>query len=115
MIVNQEMAERVFAGESPIGKEVQTGGTDGPFFTVVGVVANVKHLSLDGAQDLQIYHPFDQGDFADGALITVARTRGDPAAASQRSSNRDWRWTPSRSLSATAMSEVWPGWHSGGS
>lgn len=80
VIINEEMASHVFANESPLGKEVQIGGTDAPWRTIVGVVRNVRHLSLDGAQDYQIYHPFDQGESADGGMTVVAHTRGNTAA-----------------------------------
>ncbi|MGH7695643.1 MAG: FtsX-like permease family protein, partial [Gemmatimonadaceae bacterium] len=63
----------------PIGREIQIGGTDGPWYTVVGVVKNVRHLSLDGEQDLQMYHPVDQtGSSLPGSLTLVAHTTGDP-------------------------------------
>ncbi len=81
VIINEEMASKVFADGPALGKEIQIGGTDGPWYTIVGIVRNVRHLSLDGEQDLQIYHPVDQtGSSLPGSLILVARTQGDPRA-----------------------------------
>lgn len=80
VIINQEMAAQMFANESALGKELQIGGTDGPWRTIVGVVGSVRHLSLDGSQESQIYHPFDQGESADGGMTVVAYTRGGTAA-----------------------------------
>jgi putative ABC transport system permease protein len=82
VIINKTMAERVFAGESPIGKEVSIGGSDGPWRTIVGVVGDVKHISLDGEQEFQLYHPFDQNDRGDAFMSVVAATTGSPAALS---------------------------------
>lgn len=76
VMVNKAMATRVFAGESPIGKDVQIGGTEGPWRTIVGVVDDVKHLSIDGDPEFQIYHPFEQ--IVDAGVSMVARTIGDP-------------------------------------
>jgi hypothetical protein len=80
VIVNRAMAERVFTGESPIGKEVRIGGNDGdnPWLTVVGVVDDVKHLSIDGETEFQIYHPFQQ--YVDGKMSVLARVRGEPSS-----------------------------------
>jgi putative ABC transport system permease protein len=79
VIINEEMAAKVYADGSPLGREIQIGGTDGPWYTIIGVVKNVRHLSLDGEQDLQMYHPVDQsGSSLPGSLILVARTKGDP-------------------------------------
>lgn len=82
-IVNEELAAKVFADSLPIGKEILIGGAgaDDTAYTIVGVVKNVRHLSLDGEQDLQVYHPVDQtGSALPGSLTLVARTRGDPGA-----------------------------------
>ena len=83
VIINEEMAAKVFADGAPLGKEIQIGAADAdePWYTIVGIVRNVRHLSLDGEQDLQIYHPIDQtGSSLPGSLILVAHTQGDPAS-----------------------------------
>jgi predicted permease len=81
VLINRAMAENVFAGENPIGKEVQIGGTDGEWRAIVGVVDNVKHLSIDGKAENQLYHPFEQR--VDGGMSLVVRTTADPRALSQ--------------------------------
>lgn len=79
VVINEEMAAKVFPDGPPLGKEIQIGGTDGPFYTVVGIVRNVRHLSLDGEQDYQLYLPVDQtGSSLPGALTLVAHTQSDP-------------------------------------
>src|SRR5262249_31401938 len=47
LLVSQTTAERVWPGEDPLGKRVKIGGTDGPWWTVVGVVGDVRHMRLD--------------------------------------------------------------------
>ena len=80
-IINRELATKVFADGSPIGKEILLGGTDDPPYTIIGVVGNVRHVSLDGPQDFQVYHPIDQTSSAlPGGIAIVARTQRDPTA-----------------------------------
>ena len=80
-IINEVMAAKVFADGSPIGKEIQIGGSDitDTAYTIIGIVRNVRHLSLDGEQESQVYHPVDQtGSSLPGSLILVAHTQSDP-------------------------------------
>jgi putative ABC transport system permease protein len=79
-LINETFARIGWAGEDPIGKRVQLGGSDRPWRTVVGIVGDVHHTALDEQQAPQIYIPETQWIFADGAMVLAARTRGDPAA-----------------------------------
>ncbi len=70
VIVNQRFAQIYFAGRNPIGGRV--GGDNRHWDTVVGVVADVRHFSLEEAPEPQFYHP-DYGGF-DSAYIAVRST-----------------------------------------
>lgn len=80
-IVNETVARTYWPAEDPIGKEIKLAGslTVLPWMTVVGVVADVRL----GAPDLEarpaIYRPHTQHQWRD--MSVVARTRGDPLAA----------------------------------
>ncbi|MEW5916039.1 MAG: ADOP family duplicated permease [Gemmatimonadota bacterium] len=102
VIVNRAMAEQVFGGESPIGKEVRIGGNDedDAWLTVVGVVDNVKHLSLDAEPELQIYHPFQQA--VDGGMSVLARVRAGGASESVRRALESAIRNVDRSLAVTS-------------
>jgi len=46
-IVNRRLAEVFYAGESPIGRRLRSGGSQFPWLTIIGVVADVKQGGLD--------------------------------------------------------------------
>lgn len=85
VVINQAMANRYWPGQSPIGQRFLLGGHAGPgWVTVVGVVADVRHGSLETAPKPQMYLPHEQFRMWDsGVAITqmtvVLRTVGDPA------------------------------------
>jgi putative ABC transport system permease protein len=80
-IVNRAMAERFWPGQDAIGKAV--GIPIMPFdMTVVGIVADVKHLTMRDAPGPEIYVPFTQKPWPSMSTLHVAvRTKDDPAAA----------------------------------
>jgi predicted permease len=74
-IVNESMARRLWPGEDPIGKELLNPKP----VTVVGVVADVRHLALEKDSGLELYFPIRQtGDFSSVDIVVRAKT--DPAA-----------------------------------
>jgi predicted permease len=77
-IVNRAMAERFWPGKDALGKEV--GVPIAPFnMTVVGIVADVKHLTMRETPGPEIYVPFTQKPWPSMATMHVAvRTKGDP-------------------------------------
>ena len=79
-IVNAAMAKKYWPGQDAIGKPV--GLPIRSFnMTVVGVVANVKHLSLREEPGPEIYVPFTQKPWPSMLTMHVAvRTRAEPAS-----------------------------------
>ena len=81
MIVNQTLARRSFANESPIGKRIQPGiGRSGPsvWREIVGVVGDVKSTSLAGQPVAEVYVPYEQLYVSDMSL--TIRVAGDSRA-----------------------------------
>jgi predicted permease len=81
MIVNQAFVQKFFPGESPLGKKLKPGATngspDGPAWrTIVGVVGNVRRNATDREEDPIQYLPASQLSRW-CCLITVARTAVD--------------------------------------
>jgi putative ABC transport system permease protein len=76
-IINRALAERYFPGEDPIGRGIRFGGgTDGEFYRIVGVAANVNQRDVNQQNvEPSLYRPFAQNPWRDAAL--VVRTRGD--------------------------------------
>ncbi|HSB12381.1 MAG TPA: ABC transporter permease [Blastocatellia bacterium] len=77
LIVSEKFAERCWPGEDPIGKRFKAG-TGNPFGTVVGVVGNVRSLSLDDAGRPAFY--FAYGHIAMPRLTVVIHTKSEPEA-----------------------------------
>ena len=67
VIVNQNMAEQMWPGEDAIGKRMTVGvplpGDQPDWVSVVGVVGNVKDVSLAGETGMQMYQPIAQTPF----------------------------------------------------
>ena len=70
-LINESFARRTFAGSDPIGAKL-TMGPLGPF-TIVGIVGDVRQLSLAGESGDAVYVPAAQWTFADNAMWLVAR------------------------------------------
>jgi putative ABC transport system permease protein len=66
-IVNENFAKNMWPGENPIGKRMTVGvplaAEKVEWYTVVGVVGNVKHTALNGESGMQMYQPVLQADF----------------------------------------------------
>ncbi|MGA2271279.1 MAG: ABC transporter permease [Bryobacteraceae bacterium] len=75
LIVNETMARRYWPNEDPIGKQVGNGRPDG-WVPVVGVVGDVRHMSLAQEPDAEIYYPFAQSP--QPAMSLALRTSSDP-------------------------------------
>jgi predicted permease len=81
-IVDEESAARLYPGESPIGKEIRYRRA-GPWLTIVGVVSRVQPRRFTVRDNrIDVYRPFAQRDFAQGAAPLLLRDRdGDTARA----------------------------------
>jgi putative ABC transport system permease protein len=79
-VISESLAKIRFGDQDPIGRRVHIGPTDRPWFTIVGVVGDVKQVSLAKSQPEAVYVPTTQWWFVDSAMSLVVRTRGDAAA-----------------------------------
>jgi putative ABC transport system permease protein len=78
-IVNQTLARRYFAGDSPVGRRVTFTKPGEPprWVTVIGVVSDEKQDGLDASVVEEVYDTHLQN--ADSDMTLVARCSGDPA------------------------------------
>jgi predicted permease len=61
VIVNRTMANTFWPGQNAVGRRVAPGmGKDTPWFTVVGVVDDVKNAGLDRPAGTELYIPYKQ-------------------------------------------------------
>jgi hypothetical protein len=77
LIVNETFARRYWPNENPIGKRFRVGDNN-PFGTVIGVVGDVRSLSLEREARPAFY--FSYGHFGLPALTIVVRTSVLPEA-----------------------------------
>ena len=75
IVINQTMARRFWPNENPLGKQVHLLSPE-VTATVVGVVGDVRHFSLDEPDLPQIYVAYAQQPHIFASL--VVRTAGDP-------------------------------------
>jgi len=81
-VINDAMAKKFWPGQDPIGKQVGPGSPQYPLETIVGIAADVKHLSLREEPGPEMYVPYMQKVWP--SLLTmevVLRTRLDVAGA----------------------------------
>ncbi|HEY3743518.1 MAG TPA: ABC transporter permease [Bryobacteraceae bacterium] len=75
-VVNEALAKQMFGDGDPLGQSlVVRMGNDKPG-RIIGVVADTKHLSLDGDVRAMVYYPQAQLPIAFGSF--VMRTKGKP-------------------------------------
>ena len=76
VVVNEHFAQKFFAGQNAVGKRINPGWAIGDeksaMRTIVGVVGNVKHLTLDMQFTPEVYMPTSQIPMGDVSI--VART-----------------------------------------
>ncbi|MFN8062378.1 MAG: ABC transporter permease [Vicinamibacterales bacterium] len=77
MLVNRRAAVRLWPGEPAVGKRLRTSG-DADWATVVGVVGDIRHFSLDREPEAEVYIPFSQGP--PFSPFVAIRVHDDPAA-----------------------------------
>ncbi len=80
VVISASLARHKFSGADPLGQRLHIGPLDGPLYTIVGVVGDVKQQSLALSESDAVYTTAAQGGFTDNAMSLVVRARGDPAA-----------------------------------
>jgi len=71
VIVNENLAQRFWPNQDPIGKRLERGDKE-PWRTVVGIVRDTKEFSVDREPPISIYHPHEQ--FPIGTMFVVVRS-----------------------------------------
>jgi putative ABC transport system permease protein len=81
MLISESLSKRRFPNQDPIGKRVHVGGpVNGKMFTIVGVVGDVKQMSLAMNETDAVYTTTTQWHWADGTLSLVVHAHGDAGA-----------------------------------
>ena len=80
-IVSADLANKIWPGESAVGRLIQLGGPTRPWWSVIGVAGNVRHTGLDESVSQQVYLPERQWWNEESDMMLVVRTTGDPSQA----------------------------------
>jgi putative ABC transport system permease protein len=79
VVVSQQLAERHWPGEDPIGRRVRRG-SQGRWATVIGVVDDVSDVGLQQAPEGTLYQAYAQNNPPTVPISLVIRTTADPVS-----------------------------------
>lgn len=79
-VINESFARRKFPQGDALGERIHIGDRRGPWYTIVGVVGDVKQSSLAVTNSDAAYLTTDQWAFSINPLSFTIRVRGDAAA-----------------------------------
>jgi putative ABC transport system permease protein len=77
-ILNQSLARILFKGGDAVGRKVHTTDGKDTWVTVVGIVADIRHRSLDEKIWPEVFYPYEQAPTP--WMSPLIRGRGDPSA-----------------------------------
>ena len=76
-VINEALAHRYFQGQDPIGRRIRFWGN--PWYTVVGIVGNLKGFGVDGDPMPNIYFSRQQADWGNAVYVLI-RTAVPPSS-----------------------------------
>jgi len=76
VVVNETMAKKFFPGEDPIGRRINPGGDDTPWFTIIGIVADARARGAREAPKVETFIPYWQ--LTERGMAVVLKTDGNP-------------------------------------
>ena len=92
-IINQAMARQYWPNQNPLGRRFQLGRVPGVWFTVVGVVDNVRQIGLDVNGRAEMYFPYTQPAGTEGYVTPrdlAVRVKGDVMAYAKALESAVW-------------------------
>jgi putative ABC transport system permease protein len=87
-LINQTMADELWARQNPIGKRIKFPGSDKnpqPWRTIVGVLNDVSQYSLDQKAPMQIYLPHEQFPTYFNTIVVKTTDKPEQMTAAVRS------------------------------
>ena len=99
-VISKSVAERIWGGDDPVGKRISLGSAAPPtWWTVIGVVGDVRADGLAGKSRAHIYRPMAQVPFP--VLAFVVRTSQDAAALARPLERALWAVDPNQPIFKT--------------
>ena len=92
VVISESLATGKFRGQDPIGRRVHVGPLNRPWYTIAGVVADVKQMSLAESQSDAVYLTPAQSWFADDTVSLAVRLRRNDAAVIPAVKQAIWDW-----------------------
>jgi putative ABC transport system permease protein len=102
-VISDSLAKHRFPGADPIGQRIHIGNPD-IWYTIVGVVGNVRQMSLALSDTDAVYVTTAQWHWVDTVMSLVVRTRID--AASLAPSIRSAIWSVDKDLPITRVATM---------
>ena len=78
VVITETMARQIWPGMDPVGQQIRLGGNDGPTWTVVGIVGDIRDQLLQQEPQPMMYLSFQQ--LAWQTMWLIVRGTGDPLA-----------------------------------
>jgi putative ABC transport system permease protein len=97
-IVSRSFARRFWPGQDPLGRRAKRGVTTKEWAIVIGVVEDVRDVSLDQPPRDTLYTPFLQAGPSPLPVTLVVRTASDPGALVRTIKQAIWQMDPSQPL-----------------
>jgi putative ABC transport system permease protein len=85
VLVNETLVRTFFTDGDALGKRIKSGLDDSVWYTIVGIVRDVKHSGLDAQDKPETYYhylqvpPAEMND-VEGTMTAVLRTNAEPAS-----------------------------------
>jgi putative ABC transport system permease protein len=90
-IINEEAARRFWPNQDPIGKRINPDGAGfqpGVWLSIVGIVGDVRHSTLDASAKPEVYWAYDQ--YPVRSLTFVLRTAIEPMSLADAARKEIW-------------------------
>jgi predicted permease len=94
LVVNEFLAKRHWPGKSAVGKRIRFGDEKEPWWTVAGVVRDIRERGLLYEMKPAVYVPVTQVKKPGGYSMLVVRTSNDPASTIKMVEGAVWSVDP---------------------
>src|SRR5882762_9790705 len=99
VVVNEFLARRHWPGKSAVGKRIRFGDEKEPWWTVAGVVRDIRERGLLYEMKPAVYVPMTQVKKPQGFAFLVVRTSDDPASTIKMVEGAVWSVDPQQPVS----------------
>ena len=99
LVVNEFLAKRHWPGKSAVGKRIRFGDEKSEWWTVVGVVRDIRERGYLYEMKPAVYVPVTQVKKPDGFSMLVVRTSNDPAGTIKMAESAIWSVDPQQPVS----------------